>query len=185
MESTNQAMRCLLSGEEAEKFKALLSLPIDQFIRDCRIQSLQLPGPGGSHKNRTYTAVRIQHPEWKDWVAVAGEQREGEKNRRLAAQRLRLKAALEQRCAVVLPLPPFPWEKPKVSLTHPLYPLLISFALDLLYSANGSLALAAKELKWSSSALLRQLYADKQVWATAQRIVQAAGAAPLHPPRSS
>ena len=60
--------------------------------KDLKIEYFKSSGPGGQHKNKKFTAVKIIHMPTKV-SAVASEQRSQSQNRQIALQRLRSKVA--------------------------------------------------------------------------------------------
>lgn len=185
MESTNLSpfRSPLLSGDSAEQFRNLLALPLAQFIRECHRQPLQFSGPGGSRRNRVKTGIRLTHPALPCCSGEAGEAREAERNLESAALRLRLAAAMEQRTTLPFPTTPLPWKRPPISLEHPLYPWFVSLFLDSLEENCGEIAPVAAQLGWSQSALLKQLFRDKQLWKLVAERRQSLELKTLLPPR--
>ncbi|HNT34378.1 MAG TPA: peptide chain release factor-like protein, partial [bacterium] len=60
----------------------------DQLMRECELQPYQASGPGGQKRNRTYSAVRLQHHPTGISVTAA-ESRSQLDNRHKALKRLR------------------------------------------------------------------------------------------------
>ena len=58
--------------------------------KDLRVEYFKSSGPGGQHKNKKFTAVKIIHLPTKI-SAVASEQRAQAQNKNIALQRLRSK----------------------------------------------------------------------------------------------
>jgi protein subunit release factor B len=67
---------------------------LEELARDCRIEFYKASGPGGQHRNKVETAVRIVHVP-TGVRAQASERRSRERNRTEAL--MRLAAALERR----------------------------------------------------------------------------------------
>ena len=63
---------------------------LDQAVleAECSIEFTRSSGPGGQHKNRRETAVRLFHPP-SGVVVLASERRERQRNIELAYERLR------------------------------------------------------------------------------------------------
>jgi ribosome-associated protein len=59
----------------------------DSLEKDCRIEFFRASGPGGQHRNKTSTAVRLYH-EPSGVVVEAKESRSQDKNRQRAFERL-------------------------------------------------------------------------------------------------
>ncbi|NOG55623.1 MAG: peptide chain release factor-like protein [Planctomycetes bacterium] len=71
-------------------------LDVDDLLAECEIGRQRRSGPGGQHRNKVETAVRIRHcPTGIE--AMATESRRQEVNRKKAIQRLRLLLALRHR----------------------------------------------------------------------------------------
>lgn len=68
----------------------------DALLAACDIETLRGSGPGGQHRNKTESAVRLRHRE-TGLVAQASERRSQHQNMEVAADRLR--ALLEQHFA--------------------------------------------------------------------------------------
>ena len=58
--------------------------------RDCALSFYRASGPGGQHRNKTETAVRVTHRP-TGIVAAAAEERSQARNREVALERLREK----------------------------------------------------------------------------------------------
>jgi ribosome-associated protein len=63
----------------------------DALLAQCEVHFFRGSGPGGQHRNKTETAVRLVHPSGV--VATAQDQRSREQNLRMALVRLREKMA--------------------------------------------------------------------------------------------
>jgi hypothetical protein len=72
------------------------ALPIERLLADCRVERLRRSGPGGQHRNKVETAVRLLHVP-TGVTGEASERRSQEENRRMAVARLRVNLALECR----------------------------------------------------------------------------------------
>ena len=73
-----------------------LLLPEERLRTECRIEFLRRSGPGGQHRNKTETAVRITHQP-TGITGEASERRSQAENREVAWNRLRLNLALRIR----------------------------------------------------------------------------------------
>ncbi len=62
--------------------------PLDELERESEITVYQSHGPGGQHRNRTYSAVRVRHIP-TGIVVTCAETRSQRRNKRLALERLR------------------------------------------------------------------------------------------------
>ncbi|MFQ5748458.1 MAG: peptide chain release factor family protein, partial [Planctomycetota bacterium] len=71
-------------------------LPVEELLREVRVERTRASGPGGQHRNRVATAIRLTHLP-TGVQAQASERRSQNENRLQAIQRLRLRLALEVR----------------------------------------------------------------------------------------
>ena len=70
--------------------KAEQAPDLEQLEREVEITAYQASGPGGQHRNRTYSAIRMTHPPTGITV-TASESRSQHRNRKIALQRLHAK----------------------------------------------------------------------------------------------
>ena len=75
----------------------------DDLLAQCRVETMRGSGPGGQHRNKVESAVRLTH-EPTGIVVTASERRSQHRNRELALERLREKLA--DRFRVVRPRRP-------------------------------------------------------------------------------
>src|SRR5687768_5095769 len=73
-----------------------LSLTADELVRQCVVETMRASGPGGQHRNKTESGVRLRHGP-TGVVAQAFERRSQHENRAVALRRLRERIALEWR----------------------------------------------------------------------------------------
>lgn len=136
---------------------------VDELLKHCRIQRTRHTGPGGQHRNKVETAVRITH-EPTGIVAFAGESREQDVNRRVAISRLRMLLAVQVRCVTSAEVHPSPlWQsrcrQQRISCneSHADFPALIAEALDAIDAKSFDVRVAAAALGCTSSQLIRFL----------------------------
>jgi protein subunit release factor B len=76
--------------------RRLTDTELDALARDCDIEFTRAGGPGGQHRNKVETAVRIKHRP-SGVIVVASEHRSQARNKGLGLQRLAEKlATMEQ-----------------------------------------------------------------------------------------
>jgi hypothetical protein len=80
---------------------AYLGLSDEELARQCVIETMRASGPGGQHRNKTESGVRMRHRP-TGVAAQAFERRSQHENRAVAVRRLRESIALEWRQAVEL-----------------------------------------------------------------------------------
>lgn len=149
-----------------------LRLPDAELLRQCREERYKSSGPGGQHRNKVETAVRLNHSP--SGVTAQGEEtRSQEENRRHALHRLREKIAFAVRSPFDLETPHVPPEfaaqrgrggSLAVNAKNPNFPLIAATALDALAAADLSYAAAAKALSLTTSQLRKFLQSDRELW---------------------
>jgi hypothetical protein len=160
------------------------SLPDDKLLRDCRIDSFVAAGPGGQHRNRKNTAVRVTHLPTKI-SAVATDSRSHRENQIHAIRELRHKLAMDLRQEIGDTLlyspPPYFADYPALRMNpkNPLYPATVAEVLDVLHAMHHDLARAAVMLGLSTSALARFLHDDPALWQKVNQIRETLGLPPL------
>ncbi len=82
-----------------------LSLDDDELVAQCKVDNYRASGPGGQHRNKVSSAVRLRH-EPSGVVAHAEESRSQHENKKRAIRRLRLEIALNVRAEVATRLTP-------------------------------------------------------------------------------
>lgn len=140
-------------------------LPDDVLLRDVDETRRRASGPGGQHRNKSWTGVRLVHRP-TGLSADGTERRSQGENRRAALRRLRLRLALSHREPLDdgHPLPSALWRRRVVAggnlgvgERHPDVPALLAEALDVLAATDDDVALAAERLNVTTSRLLRLL----------------------------
>ncbi|EEF43017.1 peptide chain release factor, putative [Ricinus communis] len=144
-------------------------------MRQCEMDTYKASGPGGQHRNKRESAVRIKHLP-TGIISQAVEDRSQHKNRASALRRLRTLLALKVRNAVYLDayspppellqiLPPKSTIRgsdcgPQIGPNNPKFVLGMQALLDLVFAVEGSVSEAAKFLGLSTGALSRLILSD-------------------------
>lgn len=165
-------------------------LPEQELLKNCRRENTRGSGPGGQHRNRVATAVRITHMP-TGVMGQAYERRSQKDNARVALFRLRLNLALEFR----RPLEDSDFEPPYVAPTewstrrkgarirvnaeHNDFPSLLAEVLDLLHIHQDELAKVAALLEVSQSQLIKFLATESRALHQLNDRRKAAGMKPL------
>lgn len=149
-----------------------LRLPDTDLLRQCREERYKSSGPGGQHRNKVETAVRLHHS--RSGMSAQGEEtRSQDQNRRHALSRLRHKIAFAVRSPFDLEAPHIPPEfiaqrgrrgSFAVNSKNPSFPLIAATALDALAAADNVYATAAHALGVTTSQLRKFLQSDRELW---------------------
>jgi hypothetical protein len=164
-----------------------LVLDDDALLAQCRIDTFRVSGPGGQHRNRTDTAVRLTH-EPSAVTAQASERRSQLQNRQQALRRLRLAIAHEVRRPVELEryTPPVelravvgaPKSK-RLGPRHADYPRGVQRFLDLFVAVDAVVNEAAERAGVSTGALSRFIQADPPLLVHCNALRKERGLRPL------
>jgi hypothetical protein len=161
------------------------SLMPEQLAADCRIERLRRSGPGGQHRNKVETAVRLLHRP-TGVRAEASERRSQAENRAVALERLRRNLALEYRRPWVPENRPSPlWRsrcvggRIRVSALHADFPAMLAEALDLIAACSGDLKRAAESLGASPSQLVKFVKKENRALVLVNRWRNERGLGPL------
>lgn len=158
----------------------------DLRLRDeCVVHTHRVGGPGGQHRNKTESAVRLLHRP--SGLVVTGEERRSQhQNAASALARLREGLAIHFRA----PLPAqIDWppsvqirdQRLKVSESNAGYFHVLGLALDALAQSAANPKDAAALLGVTTSSFTRFLADNPHAWAEANRLRAAAGHPPLRP----
>jgi len=138
-------------------------------LAECSVQRLRRSGPGGQHRNKVETAVRMRHLPTQVTVE-ASERRSQKENGKVALARLRVQLALSIRQPAA-DAPSQSWQsrlqgrRISVSRQHVEFPGLLAEALDVLHGFDFDLSHAASRLGCSNSQLIRFLKLEPQALA--------------------
>lgn len=161
----------------------------EQLLAQCEVDRYRASGPGGQHRNKTESAVRLRHRP--TGVAAIGEDsRSQAENKHLALRRLRAHLALEVREAIALePFAPSPRLAALVAGgTAPLgertrqtgaYWAAMAELLDVLVAGGLEVAATARRLGCTTGALAKLLLHDERVARAVNDLRRAAGLRPL------
>ena len=157
----------------------LLLLMSDSDLADlCRIEAFVGTGPGGQHRNRNYTAVRVRLKDMDLIVAEESSFRSQKQNLAAALNKIRLQIALSWRKN-------YPENTPYTHLNenNPLYALELARLLDAVLQSNFDHKKAAEATGLSASKLLKELARNYEVWAEFQAARAELGLSELKKPR--
>ena len=159
------------------------SLPIDEFVTQCKFERTKRSGPGGQHRNKVETAVVVTHLP-TGIRAEAGERRSQSQNRTQAIQRLRLKLAVGLRHPLRSKISSHWTERLRggrleISSSHADFPEILAEALDVIYHHQLSMREAAEFLGISTSQLVKFLKKHGEALAIVNAERQSRGEKPL------
>jgi hypothetical protein len=134
-----------------------------ELLERCEVQRTRSSGPGGQHRNKVETAIRLtDRPTGVE--ASASERRSQDQNRQVAVGRLRVKLA------VMVREPMDPGSEPSelwrgrvkdgklaINPKHWDFPTLLAEALDRVAAYDYDVAAAAKAMGISTSQLIKLL----------------------------
>lgn len=150
-----------------------------ELLAQCRIDHYRARGPGGQHRNKTDSAVRLVHQP-TGIVVTATERRSQHENRAHALRRLRAALAFQNRQPVDKPLPDWLRElcchgRLVLGERDPRFLHASAVVLDLLVEHNGQVATVAAVLGVSTASVVKFLRTNPAGWQAAQHIRHAAG----------
>ncbi len=172
-----------------------LTMSDAELLKHCDVHVYRSSGPGGQHRNKVSSAVRIRHRPTQITVHSDGTRSQLE-NKTIALRRLRMNLALRIRQSLDshdLKLPSVVTEAftvrkkgadpPVMSLRiarkNPRFWSVAAFVLDLLEAHEGRLSPTAASLEITTSNLASLLKSERHLWETTQRIRKDHGHAPL------
>jgi len=170
-----------------------LALSDEGLAAQCRFERFRVSGPGGQHRNKTDSAVRVTHQP-SGAVGFASERRSQHQNRAVALARLRQAIALEVRSGVDLDLyhpPPalqrvlprsVETESPRTERVGPKHREFwtgVAPLLDLFEAVRGSTSDCSSKIGCSSNQVTKLFASEPHLWAAANAIRQRHGLSPL------
>lgn len=166
--------------------RAALLLDDTRLLAECRLETLRASGPGGQHRNKTESGVRLTHLP-TGVISQAFERRSQHENRAVALDRLRHTIALTVRETVDLehfePSPALrailPGAKPRIGPNNDRFWPGAAELLDVFVACRRSVADTAAMVGLSTGALARVLLSAPDLVATVNRLRAELGFAPL------
>jgi len=174
-----------------------LAMDDDTLLKQCDVHIYKSSGPGGQHRNKVSSAVRLLH-RLTGINAHGDDSRSQHENKRLAIKRLRMNLACQVRRPVGLPpapvaLPAFVREcifevrggaaRGKLRMTigpkDQRFWRVTAYLLDLLDAFEGQASAAADVLGISTSNFIGILQSDRHLLAAAQETRKRHGKKPL------
>ena len=163
-----------------------LALSDAELLAQCRFDRFRVSGPGGQHRNRRDTAVRLVHT-LSGVSAQASERRSQAQNRQTALARLRRAIALDLRRPVSLDAyhpPPaleriLPGARQRVGPRHPDFWAGAQHLLDLFEALDASLADSAAAIGCSTNQLARLIGSEAQLLRKANELREQRGLGPI------
>ncbi|KAK9161925.1 hypothetical protein Syun_002827 [Stephania yunnanensis] len=154
------AVKCCWSSS-SERRREYLKLEEEELMKQCEMSTFKSSGPGGQHRNKRESAVRLKHLP-TGIIAQAVEDRSQHKNRASALARLRTLLALKVRNEIDLPnyTPPLELLQILPSKSSIRGSDGMQALLDLIFALNASIGDAAKFLGLSTGALSRLILSD-------------------------
>jgi protein subunit release factor B len=160
-----------------------IGLSDEKLLAQCRVETYRSSGPGGQHRNKTESAIRLTHGP-TGVVVTATERRSQHENRAKAVSRLRQAMAMRIREPVAAPsdmlrrrLADPAW--PRLSQKSDDYLPAAAQILDHLESAEGKLSDVANRLGVSTASLAKFLSLDDDLWEAANHLRRRHGQTPL------
>lgn len=174
----------------------LLTRDDRDLLEDCEVHIYKASGPGGQHRNKVSSAVRLHHRP-TGITATANDSRSQQDNRRLALRRLKMNLALRLRRSIVPDATPSALLReclhtPKKK-TGPDAPLVLQIGrkddrfwavaaelLDRLEACEGRIGDVGAQLGTSTGQVTSVLKSDRHLLAAAQEIRKRFGHRPIH-----
>jgi len=143
-------------------------------LAECEVHLHRTGGPGGQHRDKVASAVRLRHRP-SGFVVTATERRSQRENRLSALRRLREAIAIGVRCD---PPDQITWpggvdvreRRLQVNVKNPAFWQVLALTLDVLAAEGGNFARAAARLGLTTSSLTRFLADHSKAWEEVLRI---------------
>jgi protein subunit release factor B len=157
---------------------AYLTESDDKLLAECTVDTYRASGPGGQHRNKTESAIRLTHRP-TGVVVTATERRSQHENRHRAVVRLRKAIAVRIREPAIAAHAIADPAWPRISQKSDTYLVVAAQVLDLVESCEGKMSDAALRLGTSTASLVKFLSLDDDLWQEANRIRRRFGQKPL------
>ena len=154
-------------------------------LKDCKIERTRASGPGGQHRNKVETAIRVTHLP-TGIHAQASERRSQAENQKVAIFRLRINLAMDDCSEYCSSFPTKLWQSRShgkriaCNPKHNDFPALLAEAMMVMRANEFNPAAAGKVLNVSTSQLIKFL---KDAPHAFERVNQKRKALNLHPLR--
>ena len=179
--------------EGAAAGTSYLDLDDDRLLKQCQVDNYRASGPGGQHRNKTSSAVRLVHTPTGVMV-TATERRSQHENKAVALKRLRTQIAMKVRgdarggeeefAAETYSIPPelaaiLPNAKQRLGPKHKDFAKGAKELLDLLVACKLSVADTAKALGLTTGKVSKLITSDNDLLTEVNRLRQKDGLKPL------
>jgi len=164
-----------------------LAMDDPTLLRQCEVHTYRASGPGGQHRNKTDSAVRLVHTP-TGAVGLSADSRDQHANKRSALRRLRMNIALQVRRPVATDAfePPRVWRgavgrdgRVRVGRRDQRFWPIAQVVLDVLFAHRGRLGETAASLGISTGNLNALLKTDRHLWAAVANLRQQFDLPPL------
>ncbi len=167
-----------------QELRRRLDFDDQHLLAECTVDTYKASGPGGQHRNKVSSAIRLRHRP-SGLVVIAEEDRSQHANRAVALHRLRSAIALGAR----LPLAPGPPHWPasvqlqsgrlRVNESNAAFHHVLALVLDAVAAFGGRISEAAATLELTGSNLTRLLAEHPKAWALVNEMRTSHGLPPL------
>ena len=138
----------------------LIALEDAALLQHCEYESYRTTGPGGQHRNKVETAVRLKLKNFPQIAASATERRSQFENKVSAIKRLRIQIAIDMREKELSE-----WtESWNITEKNAQYPFFLATILDALSFYEYEIAKTAAYFHLSTGRFVRFLSADQTLW---------------------
>ncbi len=160
-----------------------LNLTDAELLAQCRVERFRASGPGGQHRNKTDSGVRLRH-EPTGTISQATERRSQHENRSVALARLRMMIALGTRRGIELEGYTAPVEVQRILPGaggqrlrggHPEFWRGVQGVLDVFVACGCSISETAAHLGISTGQLSRLLVSEPEVLRAVNRLREERG----------